>query len=227
MLPLGDENPTRLTPIVNYTIIATTTAIFLWQISSTTDHFTATLFHYGTIPRFIAVGQRLQTLITSIFLHGGWTHLGGNMLFLWIFGDNIEDCCGHLRYLLFYTATGVAAGLIFTLTAPNSPYPAVGASGAISGVLGAYFVLYPRAQIRTLFGAGLFYRVIRLPAYTTIGLWFIYQIILASLPINTGVAYWAHIGGFAAGLALSRIIRPKLRGPIPPSRNELDTTSVS
>jgi membrane associated rhomboid family serine protease len=215
MLPLGDENPTRLTPIVNYTIIAATTVVFIWQISSTSDHFAATLFHYGTIPRFIANGQRLHTLATSIFLHGGWTHLAGNMLFLWIFGDNIEDCCGHLRYLLFYTATGVAASLIFTLTAPGSPYPAVGASGAISGVLGAYFILYPRAQIRTLIGAGLLYRVIRLPAYTTIGLWFIYQIVLAALPINTGVAYWAHIGGFAAGLALSRIIRPKLKGPRP------------
>lgn len=137
------------------------------------------------------------------------------MLFLWIFGDNIEDCCGHLRYLLFYTATGIAAGLIWTLTAANSPYPAVGASGAISGVLGAYFILYPRAKIRTLIGAGLFFRIIRIPASAMIGLWFVYQIILASLPINTGVAYWAHIGGFAAGLALSRIMRPKLRGPSP------------
>jgi membrane associated rhomboid family serine protease len=225
MLPLRDENPTRLTPIVNYTIIAASVAVFLWQTSSTPDHFTATLFHYGTIPRLIANGQRLQTLVTSIFLHGGWTHLAGNMLFLWIFGDNIEDCCGHLRYLLFYAATGIAAGLIFTFTAPNSPYPAVGASGAISGVLGAYFIFYPRAQIRTLIGVGLLYRIIRLPAYTTIGLWFIYQIILAALPLNTGVAYWAHIGGFAAGLALSRIMRPKLKGPSPlPDRGEITTS---
>ena len=227
MLPLADENPTRITPIVNYTLIAATTAIFLWQISSTPDHFTATLYHYGAIPRFITHGQRLTTLITSIFLHGGWTHLAGNMLFLWIFGDNIEDCCGHLRYLLFYTATGIAAGLIYTLTAANSPYPAVGASGAISGVLGAYFIFYPRAKIRTLIGAGLIYRVIRLPAYTTIGLWFIYQIMLTSLPLNTGVAYWAHIGGFAAGLALSRIMRPKLRGPSPQQEKREETISGS
>lgn len=215
MLPLADENPTRLTPIVNYTIILTSIAVFLWQSSSTPTHFTATLYTYGLIPRLITNGQNLPTLVTNIFLHGGWTHLGGNMLFLWIFGDNIEDCCGHLRYLLFYTATGVAAGLIWTLTAANSPYPAVGASGAISGVLGAYFILYPRAKIRTLIGAGLFFRIIRIPASAMIGLWFVYQIILASLPINTGVAYWAHIGGFAAGLALSRIMRPKLRGPSP------------
>jgi membrane associated rhomboid family serine protease len=227
MLPLADENPTRLTPIVNYTIIAATTAIFLWQTSSTPTHFTSTLYTYGLIPTLIANGQRLPTLITNIFLHGGWTHLGGNMLFLWIFGDNIEDCCGHLRYLLFYTATGITAGLIWTLTAANSPYPAVGASGAISGVLGAYFIFYPRAKIRTLIGAGLFFRIIRIPASAMIGLWFIYQIILASLPLNTGVAYWAHVGGFAAGLALSRIMRPKLRGPSPPQETKEETTSGS
>jgi membrane associated rhomboid family serine protease len=149
------------------------------------------------------------------------------MLFLWIFGDNIEDCCGHLRYLLFYTATGITAGLIWTLTASNSPYPAVGASGAISGVLGAYFIFYPRAKIRTLIGAGLFFRIIRIPASAMIGLWFIYQIILASLPLNTGVAYWAHVGGFAAGLALSRIMRPKLRGPSPLQETKEETTSGS
>jgi membrane associated rhomboid family serine protease len=227
VLPLADENPTRLTPIVNYTIIAATTAIFLWQTSSTPNHFTSTLYTYGLIPTLIANGQRLPTLITNIFLHGGWTHLGGNMLFLWIFGDNIEDCCGHLRYLLFYTATGITAGLIWTLTAANSPYPAVGASGAISGVLGAYFIFYPRAKIRTLIGAGLFFRIIRIPASAMIGLWFIYQIILASLPLNTGVAYWAHVGGFAAGLALSRIMRPKLRGPSPPQETKEETTSGS
>ena len=213
MLPLGDENPTRLTPTVNYTIIAATTAIFLWQSSSTPDHFTATLFQYGTIPRFIADGQRLTTLITSIFLHGGWTHLAGNMLFLWIFGDNIEDCCGHLRYMAFYLVTGVAAAILWVFTAPNSPYPAVGASGAISGVLGAYFVLYPRAKIRTLIGTGLFLRVVRIPASASIGLWFVYQLLLAAIPANTGVAYWAHVGGFLAGLALARVIRPRLRIP--------------
>jgi membrane associated rhomboid family serine protease len=140
-------------------------------------------------------------------------HLAGNMFFLWIFGDNIEDCCGHFRYLLFYILTGVTAGIIWILTVPNSQIPAVGASGAISGVLGAYFVFYPRAHIRTLFGVGLYFRVVRLPAYTTIGLWFIYQIILASLPVNTGVAYWAHIGGFIAGLILARLMKNQFRGP--------------
>ena len=149
------------------------------------------------------------------------------MLFLWIFGDNIEDCCGHLRYLLFYIVTGVAAGIIWILTAANSPYPAVGASGAISGVLGAYFVFYPRAKIRTLIGAGLFFRIIRLPASVMIGLWFVYQIFLASFPFNTGVAYWAHIGGFAAGLVLSRIMRPKLRGPSLLKEPKEETTSGS
>ena len=121
----------------------------------------------------------------------------------------------------------MASGLTYTLTAPNSPYPAVGASEAISGVLGAYFIFCPRAKIRPLIDAGLFYRVIRLPAYTTIGLSFIYQIVLASLPIKTGVAYWAHIGGFVAGLALSRIMRPKLRGPSPLPDLKEESTSES
>jgi len=213
MLPLGDENPTRLTPVVNWSIILTCIAVFLWQTSAGDRFFISTLFTFGIVPKEILVGKTLHTLATNIFLHGGWSHLGGNMLFLWIFGDNIEDCCGHLRYLVFYIATGVAAAILWIITAPNSPYPAVGASGAISGVLGAYFVLYPRARIRTLIGTGLFLRVVRIPASVAIGLWFVYQLLLAAIPVNTGVAYWAHVGGFLAGLALARVIRPRLRNP--------------
>jgi membrane associated rhomboid family serine protease len=133
------------------------------------------------------------------------------MLFLAIFGDNIEDCCGHLRYLAFYLATGIAASAFWMLTTWGANFPAVGASGAISGVLGAYFILYPNAKIRTLIGVGLFMRIIRIPAYMMIGLWFLYQLLLASFSLNTGVAYTAHRGGFLAGMALSRVIRPKLR----------------
>jgi membrane associated rhomboid family serine protease len=211
MLPLGDENPTRLKPIINWSIIATSVLVFIWQSSAGEAHFISTLFNYGFVPARILSAEGYQTFLTSIFLHGGWSHLLGNMLFLAIFGDNIEDCCGHLRYLAFYLATGVAASAFWMLTAWGSNFPAVGASGAISGVLGAYFILYPNAKIRTLIGVGLFMRIIRVPAYMMIGLWFLYQLLLASFPLNTGVAYTAHIGGFLAGMALSRVIRPKLR----------------
>ncbi len=213
MLPIGDENPTRLTPIVNWTIIAATILTFLWQTSRGETYFVYTLVNYGLIPARILTGDGLHTFITNIFLHGGWSHLLGNMLFLTIFGDNIEDCCGHFRYLAFYIASGVAASALWMFTAWNSPYPAVGASGAISAVLGAYFILYPNVRIRTLMGVGIFWRVIRVPAYVMIGLWFFYQLLLASIPLNTGVAYWAHIGGFIAGMALSKIIKPRLRRP--------------
>ena len=211
MLPLGDENPTKIKPIVNWTIIIASILTFLWQTSRGESHFIYTLYNYGLVPARITSGSGLHTFITSIFLHGGWSHLLGNMLFLAIFGDNIEDCCGHLRYLAFYLASGIAASALWTLTAWGANFPAVGASGAISGVLGAYFILYPNAKIRTLIGVGFFWRMIRVPAYMMIGLWFIYQLLLASLPLNTGVAYTAHIGGFLAGMALSRVIRPKLR----------------
>ena len=213
MLPLGDENPTRLTPIVNWTIIAATILTFTWQTSRGETYFVYTLVNYGLIPARILNGNGLHTFITNIFLHGGWSHLLGNMLFLTIFGDNIEDCCGHIRYLAFYIASGIAASALWMLTAWGSPYPAVGASGAISAVLGAYFILYPNVRIRTLMGVGFFWRVIRVPAYVMIGLWFLYQLMLASIPLNTGVAYWAHIGGFIAGMALSKIIKPRLRRP--------------
>ena len=213
MLPLGDENPTRLMPIVNWSIIIATALVFFWQTSRGQSYFIITLYDYGLIPTRIASGDGLHTLVTSMFLHGGWTHLLGNMLFLTVFGDNIEDCCGHLRYLAFYLASGVASSILWMFTAWGSSFPAVGASGAISGVLGAYFVIYPNVRIRTLMGVGFFWRVIRVPAYAMIGLWFFYQLMLASVPLNTGVAYWAHIGGFLAGMALAWIIRPRLRKP--------------
>ena len=213
MLPLGDENPTRIKPYVNWAIILTCFVIFIWQTTAGRSHFMETLYTYGIVPEKILSGRNYYSFITNIFLHGGWSHLLGNMLFLWVFGDNIEDCCGHLRYLAFYIASGIAAAGIWILSAWGSSQPAVGASGAISGVLGAYFVLFPRAMIRTLMGVGLFIRVIRVPAWVLIGLWFFYQMMLAMIPLNTGIAYWAHIGGFVAGIALARVIRPRLRQP--------------
>jgi len=213
MLPIGDDNPTMLTPYVNWAIILSCILAFLWQTSEGTNHFIYTLMNFGIVPARIAAGEGLYTFVTNIFLHGGWAHLLGNMLFLWIFGDNIEDCCGHLRYLLFYILTGVIASALWIATAWGSPYPAVGASGAISGVLGAYFVLYPGARVRTIVGFGFFWRVIRLRAWTMIGLWAAYQFLLAYVALDTGVAYWAHVGGFVAGIFLSKVFQRKLRKP--------------
>jgi len=208
MLPLGDENPTRLRPYVNWLLIGACVLVFIWQVASGYSHFVYSLNMYGLVPARVLTGDGLYTFLTNIFLHGGWTHLLGNMFFLYIFGDNIEDACGHLRYLTFYLACGLAASALWTLTAWGSPYPAVGASGAISGVMGAYLVMFPRARIRTLVSLGFFWRVVRVPAYVMIGLWFIYQFMLALIPLNTGIAYWAHVGGFAAGIVLAKVFGP-------------------
>jgi len=220
MLPLGDENPTRLRPIVTWALIASCIVVFLWQTSSGPSFFYYTLIQYGIIPVRVLGGGGLYTFITNIFLHGGWTHLLGNMLFLWIFGDNIEDniACrsrsmtlGRLSYLGFYILCGLTASAVWLLTAMDSTLPAVGASGAIAGVLGAYFVFYPTRQIRTLVGLGFFVWVIKVRAYTMIGLWFVYQFMMALSPWDTGVAFWAHIGGFVMGVLMAKLIQPRPR----------------
>lgn len=211
MFPLGDEEPTRITPIVNWTIIASSVVVFLWQVSGGYRFFFYTLYAYGLIPSRLMAG-RYYTLLTSIFLHGGWMHLLGNMFFLYIFGDNVEEACGHLRYLAFYLLCGLVASLFWLATSWGAEYPAVGASGAISGVMGAYFVLFPEARIRALVRFGFFWQVVRVPAYVMLGLWFLYQLLLAVTPLSLGVAYWAHVGGFLTGLAVARLFgSPKRR----------------
>ena len=205
MFPLGDEEPTRTTPIVNWLLIAACLIVFLWQISGGYRFFAYTLYAYGLIPARVMAGEGYHTLLTSMFLHGGWMHLLGNMFFLYIFGDNVEDSCGHLRYLVFYLLCGLAASLFWMATSWGSSYPVVGASGAISGVMGAYFVLYPEARIRALVRFGFFWQIIRVPAYLMLGLWFLYQLLLAVMPLSLGVAYWAHVGGFVTGLATARL----------------------
>ena len=214
MLPIGDEEPTRTTPIVNWLLIAVCFIIFLWQISGGYRFFIYTLYTYGLIPARLMMGEGYYTLLTNMFLHGGWMHLLGNMFFLYIFGDNVEDACGHVKYLIFYILCGVAASLFWLATSWGSQYPAVGASGAISGVMGAYFVLYPEARIRALVRFGFFWQIIRLPAYLMLGLWFLYQLFLAMIPLNLGVAYWAHVGGFITGLALGRVFGTPRRSRI-------------
>jgi len=211
MLPIGDENPPRLTPFVNWIIIAICVLVFIWQVSGGSEHFMYTVYLFGLIPFRLIMGEGHHTLVTNIFLHGGWLHLIGNMLFLQIFGDNIEDVCGHFRYVAFYLICGVTGSALWLLTAWGSMQPAVGASGAISGVMGAYFIMFPEARIRTLVSIGFFWRLVRVPAYIMIGLWFVYQIILAIFPINMGIAYWAHVGGFITGLGFASLIKPRER----------------
>ena len=209
MIPLGDENPSRIVPFINWGLIIACVATFIWQTSSGVTFFESTLFEFGIVPQKVLDGEGLYSIVTNIFMHGGWSHLLGNMLFLFVFGDNIEDRLGHIRYIIFYLVCGVTASIIWMVTALNSPFPAVGASGAISGVLGAYFVLYPRARIKTLMSFGYFIRVTRVPAWVMIGMWFVYQLLLAFIPMNTGVAYWAHVGGFVVGWIIARLFKPR------------------
>jgi membrane associated rhomboid family serine protease len=212
LFPIGDEHNGRvLTPYVNYTLIALNVLIFLYQLmlpdTRSNPALTEFIVRWGAIPIEITRGHDLFALLTSMFLHGGWLHIAGNMLFLWVFGDNVEDTMGHVRYLIFYLFCGLAAGLAQVLIDPASRIPLVGASGAISGVLGAYIVLFPHGRIRTLVVLGFFVTVVLVPAWVQIGLWIVLQLFsgLASLGVATesgGVAFWAHIGGFVAGALL-------------------------
>ena len=212
LLPLKDDNPlTRIRfQYVTVFLIGACVAVFLWQVSLAAAGETAIL-GLGAIPAVVFGSRELApglvlvpaplTLITSMFLHGGWMHLLGNMLFLWIFGDNIEDSMGHLRFLVFYLVCGVAAALAHAGLNAGSTVPMVGASGAISGVLGAYLVLHPKTQVLVLF----MYMVTRLPAFVVLGLWIGMQVVNASMiggAAGGGTAWWAHIGGFLAGAAL-------------------------
>jgi membrane associated rhomboid family serine protease len=153
----------------------------------------------------------VSDVFTSMFMHAGLAHIGGNMLYLWIFGDNVEDALGRIPYILFYLFGGIVASAAHILTNPNSPIPTVGASGAIAAVLGAYLVLYPQSRITTLLTLGFFIRLTALPAVVVLGLWFVLQLFqgVGSLGMSVGIAFWAHIGGFVAGYVLARLFKPK------------------
>ena len=185
-------------------------AAFLWQI--TTPQPDSVFWLYGLIPARLVgtdvyvpgAADPVITMFTSMFLHGGWLHLGGNMLFLWIFGNNIEDASGHIRFVIFYLLCGVGAACAQVATAPLSDIPMIGASGAVSGVLGAYLLLYPRARVSTLVFLGIFVTILRLPAWLLLGVWFGGQALQAAVtpPGEPGVAFVAHVGGFIAGMVL-------------------------
>ncbi|HEX9017389.1 MAG TPA: rhomboid family intramembrane serine protease [Chloroflexota bacterium] len=223
MIPISDSvGVRRLFPIVNILLIVANVLVFLFELSLG-DGLDQFMTDYGVVPAAIAAGHPLSqtapspiylTLITSQFLHGGFLHIAGNMVFLWVFGDNIEDRLGHLPYLAFYLASGVIAGLAQVIVDPSSTVPGVGASGAIAGVLAGYLVLFPTASVRTLLFIGPFITVTRIAAFLLIGFWFVLQLISGVLEIantaasqNGGVAFWAHIGGFAFGLVVMLLLR--------------------
>ncbi|MSO91800.1 MAG: rhomboid family intramembrane serine protease [Rhodospirillales bacterium] len=212
LLPLKDDNPLKRIPFQYVTVatIATCVAVFLWQLSLGPRGGQQAVYAYGVVPAVlfgfkdlppdVAAIPEWLTLITSMFLHGGWMHLIGNMLFLWVLGDNVEDSMGHVRFVIFYVLSGIAAGLAQSGLNPESTVPMIGASGAISGVIGAYLMLHPKAPIHTL----VFRFIVKLPAFVVLGFWIVFQLISASIASNTGggVAWWAHIGGFVAGAIL-------------------------
>jgi membrane associated rhomboid family serine protease len=211
MLPLGDDNSDRRTiPFVTYALIAINVLVFVLIELPQGENIEAFLNRWGTIPAQIVAGNGLITLITSMFLHGGWLHLGSNMLFLWIFGDNVEDRFGHVLYVVFYLICGIVASLAQVLVNSSSNVPGVGASGAIAGVLAAYIVLFGSRPVRVLM-RGILTSV---PSYVMIGLWIVTQVLSGFGSLGQdggGVAYWAHIGGFVAGLVLTFLLRGMLQ----------------
>ena len=235
LLPIGDDNQVRrTTPFVVYIIVAINAVVFLlFQQATGTEAGAEFTYAYsvvpyeitnnvdlvapvrlpggGAIPQFPGPSPIWLTILTSMFMHGGWMHIIGNMLYLWIFGDNIEDNFGHGRFLIFYLVCGVVASFSHILVDPNSVTPSLGASGAIAGVLGAYLIMFPRNRVRTLLPLGFLWTTVELPAVVVLGFWIVIQIFsqyTASFkPGEGGVAYMAHIGGFAAGLLLCLLFR--------------------
>ncbi len=235
MLPLKDDIPTRSVPFVTVGIIALNILVFLYQVSlelgdapGARGAAQALVLEFGLIPCRLAslcevpgdFPSPLLTIFTSMFMHGGLFHIFGNMLYLWIFGNNVEDTLGHGRFLGFYLACGVAAALSQTLIAPSSTIPMIGASGAVSGILGAYLFLFPHASVLTLIVFGFFIRIVRIPALIVLGFWIVVQFLNGIVTFGAtaatgepqgGVAFFAHIGGFFAGVVLLFALRSRRR----------------
>ncbi len=222
MIPLYADNPRVRLPVMTLLLIAANVVVFFHELSLGPHQERAFMMMYGMVPSHVdaaiqsgaGVGLALQPLFTSMFIHSGWLHIIGNMWFLWIFGGNTEDAFGHFGYLIFYLACGIAGGVVHTIANWGSNLPAVGASGAIAGVMGAYLVLYPRARILTLVPLFLFFFTVRLPAVVVIGIWFLIQFLsgIGSLGVAEagGVAFWAHIGGFAVGALAGLAVKPRV-----------------
>ncbi len=221
MIPIRDRNPTDLFPVVTIALIAANAAVFLLQLSYGLGSFERFTLSFAVVPTAFLDApfspSQLKLVFTSMFLHGGFLHLAGNMLFLWIFGNNIEDYFGHVKFALFYLACGVAGAMAHILTQGSSTVPMIGASGAISGVLGAYFLLFPRAKVLTLVPIIIFFYFIEIPAFVFLGFYILLQLffglpsLMGDSAAGPGVAFLAHIGGFAAGIVLLLLL-PKRRG---------------
>lgn len=207
MFPIRDHNPSERTPWVTRALIAVNCLVYLLQLPIAWDEMAMASFWFdwALIPAFVSEGEQTYTLLTSMFLHAGFAHLAGNMLFLWIFGDNLEDQMGHLPYLAFYLACGLLAEFAHIAADPASVVPTIGASGAIGGVMGGYLLLFPRARVDILLIFIIFFRVFAVPAWLMLGLWFVFQVAFGfGTPADLGgVAYWAHAGGFVAGAVLT------------------------
>ncbi len=214
MFPLYDDNPTEINPVITIGLIIICILVFLWQTSLGQDLGQAIVYSLGMIPAVLFNGTELSselyivpaevTVLTSMFMHGGFLHLGGNMLYLWIFGNNIEDSMGHFRFIIFYLLCGTAAALAQAVVDPGSEIPMIGASGAVSGVLGAYLLLYPHAKVLVVVPIIIIIKTFRIPAMFVLGLWFAMQLISSANTVSGegGTAWWAHIGGFVAGMVL-------------------------
>ena len=212
MIPLRDVIPSRTTPYITVTIIALNAVAWLFEVALPAEARPAFLQLYGVVP----AAFHASTLITSMFLHGSWSHIIGNMWYLWIFGDNVEDRFGHSRFIVFYILCGILAAGGQMLMDPASTIPTIGASGAIAGVMGAYFVLYPHSRVLTLIPLFVFWEVIELPAIALLGFWFLMQLFSAgqlggAAGASGGVAFMAHVAGFVAGVVAVLVFRPRAR----------------
>jgi membrane associated rhomboid family serine protease len=224
VIPLRDKNPTRRTPVVTIGLIVACFAVFALELSITASGGDPALERFferwGAVPARITAAlesgdyfsQAILGMITSMFLHGGWLHILGNMLYLWIFGNNVEDRLGRLPFLVFYLVGGITAALTQVVIDPHSEVPLVGASGAIAAALGAYIVLFPGARILSLVFLGFFYQLLEVPALVLLGFWFVLQLIngataLGATTASGGVAFFAHIGGFALGVVVGLLLR--------------------
>jgi len=227
MIPIRDDTPRFNTPFITYFIIALDTVVFFYEVmvgAQSQRALNALIFQFGIVPQHVAAalggpvhfspGAAILPIFTSMFLHGSWLHVIGNMWVLWIFGDNIEDYLGHFKYLLFYFLSGLAGGLLHILFNLGSRVPSVGASGAIAGVMGGYFILYPRARVLTWFPPIFFFH---LPAWLVLGYWFVVQFLsgtateVAATSQSAGIAFWAHVGGFVAGILMIKLVPPRPR----------------
>jgi membrane associated rhomboid family serine protease len=207
MFPLSDVIPSRTVPVVTIGLIIVNAVVFLYQVTLPAPVLEQFVSRYALIPAYFSWAN----VVTSMFLHAGWMHVIGNMLYLWIFGDNVEDRLGHFRFLLFYLASGFAAAILQLMINAFSSVPMVGASGAIAGVMGAYFVLYPESRVLTAVFVLIFFDLVEIPAIFFLGIWFVMQVLsgVGSLGVAStgGTAFWAHIGGFVVGVIVGIVLR--------------------